>query len=98
MTETNQTSVTLEWDKSYGASYYYILFESNSNDAQHVISNTTSVQMSLPHNEEYSVYIWAANCIGNSSDPSIVTVTTGMVESLLHAISVATNTVVINDF
>ena len=78
-TERNQTLMRLEWDEGFGATHYHILIDSssNSNYSQHVTVNTTALTVSLPHNAEYSVYIWAANCNGNSSEPSIATITTG---------------------
>ena len=83
-TEGNQTSAILEWDNSSGATHYYVLIESTDlNYSQHITVNTTSLLISLPHNEEYSTYIWAANCNGNSSEPSIATITTGNVKDLV---------------
>ena len=82
VTERNQTSLILEWDESFGATHYYILIESlDLNYIQHITVNTTSLLMSLPHNEEYCVSIWAANCNGNSSEPSIANITTGKILS-----------------
>ncbi len=78
VTEMNQTLALLEWDKSFGATQYYVLIESSDLDySQHIAIATTPLMVSLPHNAEYSVYIWAANCNGNSSEPSITTITTG---------------------
>ena len=78
VTEMNQTLALLEWDESFGATHYYVLVESsNLNFSQHIAVNTIPLVLSLPHNAEYTVYIWAANCNGNSSEPSIATITTG---------------------
>ena len=75
----NQTSVIVEWDQSHGATHYhvYIIAISGSNVTQYVITGLTLLQVSLPHNEEYNIYIRAANCNGNSSGPAIFTFTTG---------------------
>jgi hypothetical protein len=78
VTEMNQTLALLEWDESFGATQYHILIESSDlNYSQHVTVTTTSSMVNLPHNAEYSVYIWAANCNENSSESSIATITTG---------------------
>ena len=81
VTEMNQTLALLEWNESFGATQYYVLIESsdssNLNFSRHIAVNTTPLILSLPHNVEYRVCIWAANCNGNSSEPSIATITTG---------------------
>ena len=75
MTTTDQSqftpstaSITLTWSASSGADNYTIMVTPLLPSGQSLVSTTTtSLQLTVLYNEEYSINITAQNCVGSNS-------------------------------
>ena len=69
-------SITLTWSASSGADNYTIMVTPLLPSGQSLVSTTTtSLQLTVLYNEEYSINITAQNCAGSNS--TIVPLTVG---------------------
>ena len=69
-------SITLTWSTSSGADNYTIMVTPLLPSGQSLVStNTTSLQLTVLYNEEYSINITAQNCAGSNS--TVVALTVG---------------------
>ena len=69
-------SITLTWSASSGADNYTIMVTPLLPSGQSLVSTTTtSLQLTVLYNEEYSINITAQNCVGSNS--TIVPLTVG---------------------
>ena len=69
-------SITLTWSASSGAENYTIMVTPLLPSGQTLVSTTTtSLQLTVPYNEEYSINITAHNCAASNS--TIVPLTVG---------------------
>ena len=69
-------SITLTWSASSGADNYTIMVTPLLPSGQSLVSTTTtSLQLTVLYNEEYSINITAHNCVGSNS--TIVPLTVG---------------------
>ena len=73
---TSTASITLSWSASSEADNYTIMATPLLPPGQSLVSiTTTSLQLTVLYNEEYSINITAQNCVGSSS--TIVPLTVG---------------------
>ena len=69
-------SITLAWSASSGADNYTIMVTPLLPSGQSLVSTTTtSLQLTVLYNEEYSINITAQNCVGSNS--TVVSLTVG---------------------
>ena len=69
-------SITLTWSASSGADNYTIMVTPLLPSEQSLVSTTsTSLQLTVLYNEEYSINITAHNCVGSNS--TVVSLTVG---------------------
>ena len=73
---TAAASITLTWSASSGADNYTIMVTPLLPSGQSLVSTTTtSLQLTVLYNEEYSINITAQNCGGSNS--TVVALTVG---------------------
>ena len=79
-------SITLTWSASSGADNYTIMVTPLLPSGQSLVSTTTtSLQLTVLYNEEYSINITAQNCVGSNS--TIVPLTVGNIVVLCHQLA-----------
>ena len=77
-------SLTVTWTASNGADNYTIMVTPLLPPRQSLVSTTTtSLQLTVFYNEEYSINITAQNCAGSNS--TIVPLTVGNYNNQSHA-------------
>ena len=75
------SSITLTWSASSGADNYTIMVTPLLPIGQSLVSTTTtSLQLTVLYNEEYSINITAQNCAGSNS--TIVPLTIGIIVTM----------------
>ena len=71
----SRASITLTWSSSSGADNYTIMVTPLLSSGQSLVSTTTtSLQLTVLYNEEYSINITAQNCVGRNSKTMPLTI------------------------